>query len=395
MVLPTTIMDAIMAGREGSIAFQTGEIGGIKLKNRLVRSATFEAMATDDGKVTNIQVELYRTLAQGGVGLIITGHAAVHLGWSAGRHMTRLSDDSYIPMVRKIARAVHQVGNNCKVVLQLTHFGRQCSIQCLRPLVEPVAPSAVYDTLLQRTPREITSEEIDEIIECFSEAIRRAREAEFDGVQLHAAHGYLLSSFLSPHTNRRKDEYGGSTQKRARIMKEIYDRATVKAGDDFPILVKINTDDFFPGGIDSDEAVRIAEELAEIGYTAIETSGGIWEAITRSEEELGWKPVLLPESRTGIKTKEQEAYFWENAKKIRKRVDIPIILVGGIKSIDKIEEILQEGSVDLCSLARPLIREPDLPNRWLQGTGSETSACKSCNVCIPIDEPLKCKGKRS
>jgi len=381
----------MIAKRESSIAFQTGEIGSIKLKNRLVRSATFEAMATKDGKVTDIQVELYRTLAQGGVGLIITGHASVHIGWSAGSHMTRISDDSFISMIRKIARAVHQVGNDCKVVLQLTQFGRQC----LETVEGRVAPSAVYDTLFQGTPREITSEEINGIIECFSEAIRRAREAEFDGVQLHAAHGYLLSSFLSPHTNRRDDEYGGSTQKRARIMKEIYYRATRKVGYDFPILVKINTDDFFPGGIDSYEAVRIAEELAKIGYTAIETSGGIWEAITRSEEELGWKPVLLPEARTGLKTKKQEAYFWENAKKIKKRVDIPIILVGGIKSIDKIEEILQEGSVDFCSLARPLIREPDLPNRWLQGMGSETAKCKSCNACLPIGGPLKCKSEES
>jgi 2,4-dienoyl-CoA reductase-like NADH-dependent reductase (Old Yellow Enzyme family) len=386
------MMETVMAGREDSIAFQTGEIGGMKLKNRLVRSATFEAMATNDGKVTNIQVELYRTLAEGGVGLIITGHAAVHLRWSAGRHMTRISDDSFIPLVRRITRAVHEVGNNCRVVLQLTHFGRQCGIQCLKPLVEPVAPSAVYDTLFKRTPRELTSEEIDEIIECFSQAIHRARQAEFDGVQLHAAHGYLLSSFLSPHTNRREDQYGGSTQGRAMIMKEIYERATRKVGDDFPILVKINSDDFFPGGIDANEATRIAKELARIGYTAIEISGGTWEAITRSKEELGWKPVLLPESRVGIKTKEQEAYFWEAAKRIKKKVAIPVILVGGIKSIDKIEEILKEGSVDFCAMARPLIREPDLPNRWLQGMGSKTAKCKSCNACIPIDEPLKCKG---
>jgi len=237
----------MIAKRESSIAFQTGEIGSMKLKNRLVRSATFEAMATKDGKVTDIQVELYRTLAQGGVGLIITGHASVHIGWSAGSHMTRISDDSFIPMIRKIARAVHRVGNDCKVVLQLTQFGRQC----LETVEGRVAPSAVYDTLFQGTPREMTSEEINEIIECFSEAIRRAREAEFDGVQLHAAHGYLLSSYLLPHTNRRDDEYGGSTQKRASIMKEIHYRATRKVRDDFPILVKINTDDFFPGGIDS------------------------------------------------------------------------------------------------------------------------------------------------
>jgi 2,4-dienoyl-CoA reductase-like NADH-dependent reductase (Old Yellow Enzyme family) len=238
----------------------------------------------------------------------------------------------------------------------------------------------------------LTIEEIDEIIESFSEAIRRTREAEFDGVQLHAAHGWLLSSFLSPHTNHRTDRYGGSTEKRTRIMKEIHDRALRKAGGDFPIMVKMNTDDCFPGGIDQDEAVRIAEELARAGYSAIEASGGTWEALTRSEEELGWKPVLIPEARIGIKTRGQEAYFWETARKMKKKIDIPIILVGGIKSIDKIEEILEEGSVDFCAMARPLIRQPDLPNRWLKGTGSDTAECKSCNSCLPVG-PVKCKAE--
>lgn len=367
------------------MAFQPGQIGGIKLKNRLVRSATFENMATEDGKVTNIQVELYRTLAQGGVGLIVTGHTAVHAGWSTLPHMTRISDDSYIPIVRAIARAVHDVGNDCKVVLQLNQMGRQSS--------HPVAPSAVYDTFLRQTPRELTLDEIGEIIDCFSEAIRRAREAEFDAVQLHAAHGWLLSSFLSPHTNRRDDEYGGSIEKRARIIKEIYERATSKVGDGFPMMVKMNTDDCFPGGVDADEAVRIGEQIASIGYAAIETSGGTWEALTRTEEELGWKPVLIPEARVGIRSKEQEAYFWETAKKIKRKVNIPIILVGGIKSIDKIEDILKEGSVDFCSMSRPLIRQPDLPNRWLEGIGNQTAECRSCNSCLLMDEPLKCKCK--
>jgi len=376
-----------MAKREGSIAFQPGEIGGIKLKNRLVHAATFEHMATEDGEVTDIQAELYRTLAQGGVGLIITGHATPHTEWFAMAHMTRITDDSHIPMARRIARAVHEVGNDCKVVLQLNQLGRQCP--------QPVAPSAVYDTFLQQTPREMTLEEIDEIIESFSEAIRRAREAEFDGVQLHAAHGWLLSSFLSPHTNRRDDEYGGSTGKRTKIMREIYHRAARKAGDDFPVLVKMNTDDCFPGGIDPNEAVRIAGELAGIGYAAIEASGGTWEALTRSEAELGWKPVLIPEARVGISAMGQEAYFWETAKMMGKKTDIPIILVGGIKSIDRIEEILKEGSVEFCAMARPLIRQPDLPNRWLEGIGSETAECKSCNSCLPMGEPLRCKSEQS
>lgn len=372
--------------RQSSIAFQPGRIGDMRLKNRLVRSATFENAATEHGEVTDAQAEIYRTLAKGGIGLIITGHAAVHSRWSIVPHMTRITNDSFIPSIRTIARAVHGVGNDCKVVLQLNHLGRQSD--------HPVAPSSVYDSFLGQNARELTVEEIREIIECFSQAIRRAREAEFDGVQLHAAHGWLLSSFLSPHTNRRDDEYGGNTPKRVRIMEEIWESAAKKVDSDFPILVKLNTDDCLPGGIDADEAVKIAAELARIGYAAVETSGGTWEALTRSEEELGWKPVFVPEARVGIKTKEQEAYFWQNAKKMNRDVKIPLILVGGLKSIDKIEEILHEGSVDFCAMARPLIRQPDLPNRWLRGIGGETAECKSCNACIDLEESLGCKAEK-
>ena len=177
-------------------------------------------------------------------------------------------------------------------------------------------------------------------------------------------------------------------------MEEIWESAAEKVDGDFPILVKLNTDDCLPGGIDADEAVKIAAELARIGYAAVETSGGTWEALTRSEEELGWKPIFVPEARVGIRTKEQEAYFWQNAKKMKRNVKIPLILVGGLKSIDKIEEILREGSVDFCAMARPLIRQPDLPNRWLRGIGGETAECKSCNACIDLEKSLGCKAEK-
>ncbi|MBW2060872.1 MAG: NADH:flavin oxidoreductase [Deltaproteobacteria bacterium] len=377
-----------MAARQDSIAFKPGNIGHLALKNRLVRSATYEAAATEKGEVTDLQVDLYRNLAQGGVGLIITGHAAVHPKGVTGHNMTQIHDDSFISGVRRIAREVHDQGVDCKVLLQLSHPGRQQP----RSGLEPVAPSPVFDALFQRTPRALTVEEIDEIIECFAQGVRRAQEAGFDGVQVHAAHGWLLSSFLSPRTNQREDQYGGSIENRTRILKEIYERARKKVDKNFPILIKMNTQDFLPGGVDIDEAAKIAEALAEIGFSALETSGGMWEAITRSEEELGWKPVPIPESRVGIKTKDQEAYFLAGAMEIKKKVDVPIILVGGIKSLDKIEEILAQGYADFCAMARPLIRQPDLPKLWLTGQGPETAECKSCNSCLPTDEgPTRCR----
>jgi 2,4-dienoyl-CoA reductase-like NADH-dependent reductase (Old Yellow Enzyme family) len=232
--------------------------------------------------------------------------------------------------------------------------------------------------------------EIEEMIECFADGIGRAREAGFDGVQLHAAHGWLLGSFLSPHTNRRGDEYGGSTEKRIRIIREIMKKGRKKVGDDFPILIKMNSDDCFPGGIDLEEVLRIAREFSTLGFSAVEVSGGIRESLARPEEELGWKPVPIPEARVGIAREDQEAYFWSNAKAIKKIINLPLILVGGIRSIDKIEEILEEGSVDFCAMARPFIREPNLPEKFIKGEAKKAT-CISCNACLPFHGgPVQC-----
>jgi 2,4-dienoyl-CoA reductase-like NADH-dependent reductase (Old Yellow Enzyme family) len=371
-------------------AFEPGNIGNITIKNRLVRSATFEHAATDRGEVTDFLVELYRELAEGDVGLIITGHAAVHPRGFSNPKMMRILDDSYIAGMKKIVKAVREVGNDCKIVLQLNHAGRQ---QPRPELGEyAVAPSPVFDMLFQRTPRSLSQEEIGQVVECFAQAIRRAREAGFDGVELHAAHGWLLSSFLSPRTNRRDDGYGGTTEKRTKILRDIHTRARRLVGEDYPILVKINTEDYLPDGIDIEESKRVARILADTGFGAIETSGSMWETLTRTKEELGWEPLPIPESRTGIRKRAQEAYFWENARAIGKEVHVPLILVGGIRSLGKVEEILNEGSVDFCAMSRPFIREPDLPKRWMSRGGQRKAACTSCNACLPkSDRPLECR----
>ena len=380
-----------MALRERCLAFRPGRIGNLEIKNRFVRSATWENAASESGHVTEPLLDIYRGLAKGGVGLIITSHSVVHPRGMTDPRMIWIADDSYTPSVRKLARAVHEAASDCRVMIQLTHSGRQPTPGTG---VEPVGPSAAYDEFSKQTPREMTLGEIEEVIEAFAHAIRRAREAELDGVELHGAHGYLLSSFLSPRTNRRKDQYGGSVENRCRIVREIVERGHKEAGRDFPILIKMNTVDYLPGGVDIDEAKNVAECLNQIALAAFEMSGCTWETITRSEEELGFKPYSIPEARGDIKTKEQEAYFWQYAKEIRQVVNKPTILVGGIRSIGKVEEILEEGSIDFCAMCRPLVWEPDLPNRWLRGEGSETAACISCNKCIPEEGSLRCVFKK-
>jgi 2,4-dienoyl-CoA reductase-like NADH-dependent reductase (Old Yellow Enzyme family) len=408
-----------MASRADSIVFSSASIAGLELPNRLMRSATFENAATPEGEVTDTLVDLYTDLARGGVGLIVTGIMGVYPR-AIGPRIVRIDDDSLIPGLARIAAAVHESGAGCKIMAQLHHPGRQVIdpakaaslfqyvppalvkvLETAQPaegaaeepeeMVEPTAPSALYDTFLDQTPRELTLGEIDEIIDAFAAAVRRARKAGFDGVQLHAAHGWLLSSFLSPHTNRRDDEYGGSTENRVRIVREIYERARKLVGEDFPILIKMNTTDFFPDGTDIEEAVKVTEILAETGFAAVESSGGMWEAVMRGQDELGWPAVILPESRTQIKRKDQEAYFLPGAKVLKERLDIPVILVGGMKSFSVIEEILEAGWADLVSLSRPLIRQPDLPNLWRADDQLDRAACLSCNACLPMGpNPLRC-----
>lgn len=398
--------------RQSSIVFTPAQIGTLQIKNRLVRSATADFAATERGEVSDFLVDIYRTLAKGDVGLIITGLASAY-SKSVFNPSMRADDDSFIPGLAKIPRAVREADPDCKVMLQLGHGGRQIIdqekaaklIPFLPPAFlsyvrkhpetiaaprqpqqppEPVAPSALYDALFDRTPIALTLEEIDSIIEAFALAIRRAKEASFDGVQLHGAHGYLLSTFLSPRTNHRRDAYGGSTENRTKIIREIYERARKKVGDAFPVLIKMNTTDFLPGGMDTSEAVKIGKLLSEAGIAAIETSGGMWESVTRPKDELGWPPVLPPEARTGIKQREQEAYFLPGATALKKKTKTTVILVGGLRSFTRIEEILTSGAADFVALCRPLIRQPDLPILWRSGKGPDKAECISCNACFAV-----------
>ncbi len=401
-----------MATRNDSIVFTPARIGQLEIKNRLVRSATYENAATKEGEVSDFLVDLYRTLAAGGVGLIITSVASVY---SKGRQMhlgMMVDSDSSIQSLKKIPRVIRESDPDCKVMLQLGHPGRQVinqedAIKLLPVLpqafltyiqnhpevmlpeeaphvVEPTAPSAIHDPTFDRTPRALTVEEIEKIIESFAEGVRRAQEAGFDGVQLHAAHGYLLSSFLSPRTNQREDRYGGSFENRLRIIKDIYEQARKKVNEHFPILIKINTTDFLPDGMNLTEAIRVGKTLSKVGFAAIEASGGMWEAATHTQEELGWPPVILPEARTGIKTRDQEAYFLQGAKALKEETKTTILLVGGLRSFSKIEEVLTSKAADFVSISRPLVRQPNLPNLWRSGEGPDKAECISCNACLPV-----------
>jgi 2,4-dienoyl-CoA reductase-like NADH-dependent reductase (Old Yellow Enzyme family) len=377
----------LMMKRDSYKIFSEGEISTLKLKNRLVRSATYEAAMTEDGRITDIMLGLYKNLAEGGVGLIITGHMAVMSDGKAVPRQTCIYHDDFIKEIEPVADIVHKYGNGCKIIAQLSHAGRQVTAE--NKNAKAVGPSAVPCPVLKKKARALSLIEIQEVITSFVEAIVRVQTAGFDGAQIHAAHGWLLSSFLSPYTNHRDDAYGGSVKKRTQIIHEIVQLARKKVGA-FPILIKINCEDHVVGGISYDSFHEIAREIAKTGVDAIEISGGMWDCLQRNQKELGFLPVPIPEARTRINNPDKQSYFLNYAKKLD--ISIPVLLVGGNRNIETMEKILIDGDVSFISMSRPLINEPNLPNRWLEGKGAETARCVSCNSCLlmTMNYSLKC-----
>lgn len=344
--------------------FEPFSFSGLSLKNRLVRSATYEKRADEDGFVTESLIELYEDLTRGGIGLIVTGNALVHPSGRTIPQMTCIHSDIYIQGLRKLTAAVHELDG--VIAIQLVHGGRQ-SFPILLGGSDPLAPSAVYDTSTKIMPRAMIDAEIWKVIDAFADAARRARIAGFDAVQIHGAHGYLVSEFLSPHTNRRDDYWGGDEERRFHFLEEVYKAMRKEVGEDYPVMIKMNADDLMEGGLKVDEAVKMVVRLEELGLDAVEVSGGMYESSRKTVQ-----PDIL--------TPDDEAYFRTNGKAFKNKLHIPVILVGGMRSRAVMEEVLQKGEADLISLARPLIREPGLPNKFRKGT--EKADCISCNGCM-------------
>lgn len=346
--------------------FDEIEINGMRLRNRTVRSATWTGMAAQDGRCTAKLIKAMYELARGEVGLIITGFAYVMQNGQALPGQLGIHTDAVVPELEKFTKRVHSADG--KIAMQIVHAG----VQTVMPETKgsPVwGPSAVPDKVFGKTPKAMTQQEIKETIQAFARAAARAKRAGFDAVQLHGAHGYLLSQFLSPFRNKRTDKYGGPIENRARFLFEVLSAVRKGVGRDFPVLIKLNTKDFVRGGLSDRDALFVAKRLDELGIDAIEMSGGIPAA------------GILGPARPKIRTAGDEAYFLGLAMKIRKKVSVPVILVGGIRSLNVADEIVKSGAADLVSMARPLIREPYLVRRWKEGDHRK-ARCISCNGCF-------------
>jgi 2,4-dienoyl-CoA reductase-like NADH-dependent reductase (Old Yellow Enzyme family) len=324
--------------------FEESAINGLVLPNRFVRSATWDGLATDDGSCSTRMINLMTELADGGVALIITGHAYVHPHGQHSPWQLGIYRDELIPGLQAMTAAVHE--RRGKIVLQLGYGGAYLSRSRVRAM---------------------TVQDFRDIAEAFGQAASRAKTAGFDGVQILAAHGFLLSQLLCPRYNDRTDAYGGSIENRARALMEVLAAIRNAVGPDYPVLAKLNVRDFVENGLTLEDSLRVGARLEEEGIDAIELSGGLLN-----------NPNLM---KSRISTEEDEAYFRMEARAFKAEIRVPLVLVGGIKSFHVAKGLIEEGVTDYVSMCRPFIREPGLINRWKSGD-LRKATCISCNNCV-------------
>ncbi len=363
-----------------SALFEPVRIKGLELKNRFVRSATFESCAGPEGVVTPELIRIQTDLAEGGVGLIVAGIADVEPRGRISPRQASMAEDRYIDGWRRLTDEVHQRGS--KIAVQVFHAGREGARYLNYIGQEAVGPSLVPDDPYCDVPyREMSPAEIEATVEAFGRAAGRVKRAGFDAVQVHAAHAYLPAQFLSPQANRRNDQWGGDLDNRLRLHRDIYEAVRATVGPDFPVLIKLGVADGFPGGLTFDEGLIAAGELAGLGYDALEISQGL--------RGTGYSQT---EFRTKVDRPGGEAYFRDWCRAVKARVQVPVMMVGGLRDFSLMEEVIERSEADLVSLSRPLIREPNLVAEWQAGS-RRRPACISCNQCyeaIRRLEPLRC-----
>ncbi len=346
--------------------FQSAKLGEINLKNRVVRSASHDYFGHPEGFVTEKQVEIIELLAKNQVGLIITAITAVRADGISEENQNRMDDDRYIEPFRKMCDAAHASGS--KIFIQLAHGGSKSKLEAENTIFSPSAVS-LYD---HHMSKEMTQADIDSVIDDFVSAARRAKTAGADGVQIHGAHGYLLSQFVSPLTNHRKDDFGGSATNRFRIVRIIIERISKEVS--IPVILKINSNlirgnHFIEDANKSylDDLIIMVEEAKQASCLAIELSGTGFQQLTQ---------ISHP-------------YFIQQAIEIKKHVDIPLILVGGIRNTKHIQQVM-DANIDFVSMSRPFICEPDIITKFK--SGQFKARCILCNQCfvLPTTNGRRC-----
>jgi 2,4-dienoyl-CoA reductase-like NADH-dependent reductase (Old Yellow Enzyme family) len=380
--------------------FEPGRIGNLELENRFIRTASHEGLADRRGAPTDAQRRFYQNFVHGGIGLVITGYAGVmSSGRSALYRMTMIDSDDLVPTHRMLTEKIHEAGG--KIVLQIAHCGRQTwSISTGESTL--VAPSAIPCGFYKEMPRMLTEPEIHDVIAAFAAAAVRAQIAGYDGVQIHGAHGYLLSTFLNLHANKRQDKWGVSLENRFRIVGEILRAVRDAVGPDFPVLIKLNSFEKPSLGMKPQICVEVARLVEKTGCcNAIEISAGTNEdGFYMARGDLPMDAILgflRPYCKMNSLFKSLlklaapvigmlqppffEGYNLDTAAMAKRAISLPVITVGGMRSRSFMEAAIRDGKTDFVSMARPLLLEPDLPNKFKNGL-SEKALCNNCNICV-------------
>jgi len=386
-------------------------IGPLEVAGRVFKTATVESRASEDGFVTDALLDFYDPIARGGTPLVITGNLYVSPQGKSTHGMCGVDADDKIPGLARLAASVRRHGT--KLIGQLNHCGRQVIVGHTG-VHDPVSASSVYEPLMGTRPRALREDEIPGVVDAFASAAARCREAGFDGVQVHAAHGYLLSQFLTPHTNRRQDAYGGSFENRLRIVREVLRETRRRTGPDFAVILKLNGHDRLPGrrGLDTDDCVRIAQELEREGADAVEVSVGHYESgfvmtagsfdgFCKNLLERGLGREMDAFRRTSLRLGHrlfdalarrlwppQEGFNLAFARRFKQSLRIPVICVGGFHTRAAMEAALAEGATDAISCGRAFIADPFLFEHLR--TGEPGPRCDYCNLClaratVPVD----------
>jgi 2,4-dienoyl-CoA reductase-like NADH-dependent reductase (Old Yellow Enzyme family) len=341
---------------------------GAILRNRLAKAAMTDGLADEKNRATGRHVALYRRWAAGGMGLMITGNVQVDRRYLERSGNIAIDGNGGLEEFRKMAAAATSTGAHCWV--QINHPGRQAAIGA----EQFVAPSALALPFPgSPAPRELTEAEILDVIRRFAHVAKVSRDCGFTGVQVHSAHGYLLSEFLNPRSNQRRDSWGGSLENRARLLLEVIKATRRAVGADFPVSVKLNSADFQRGGMTEGESIRVATWLGEHSLDLLEVSGGNYE----SQEMIGFSNGDAPKRTTKESTLLREAYFLDYAEKVRPATPMPLMITGGFRSAAVMDKALKSGALDVIGLARPHGAAPDLCWRLIAGTAAMAPALEN------------------
>ncbi len=344
------------------LLFSPIKIGAVEVKNRIILAPMGTSLADPSGAITDEFISYYRERAMGGAGYVSVGNACIHPSGRATEKMVCIYNDDHMAGFARLAEAIHAVDG--KVIVQLNHAGRQTSSSITGQKL--VAPSAIACKIMREIPRTLTTMEIEDLVNAFCAAAVRAKQSGCDGVEFHMAHGYLLCQFLSPYSNQRADEYGGSPEKRTRFAREIVERTRKKVGDGFPLICRISADEMVDGGLRIEDTRIISRHLVEAGADAIHVSACNYESYA-----FNMPCYYLA-----------EGCFIPLAAEIKSVIDVPVIAVGRITTPFKAEEILQKGQADLIAMGRALVADPYFVQKAEEGNFNAIRPCLSCNHCL-------------